>query len=397
MRIWFLTHRLPYSANRGDRIRAYHILRFLQRRADVDLFSLVHDDVERSSVRLLDGQASSVTTAAVPHWRNRLRAVVNLPTDRPLTLSLLDAPELRKALAAASRQRPPDVILAFCSSMARFALEPPLRGFPLVVDMLDVDSEKWRALAAAGSRFEHFIYGREARLLRMFEGRLLDAAAVTVAINDREAEELHSIRAHAPIVVATNGIDVDFFRPPGPPSEDPAVVFCGVMDYKPNEQAALRLIRRIWPRVLAKHPGASLVLLGANPTSELKDAARSATNVSVTGAVPDVRPYLWASALAVAPLEIARGVQNKVLEAVAAGLPTVVSPVVAAGLPAAIAGAVRTAETDEAFASVVLEWLSESGPERRARASAGDLNSLTWEHQLQPLWAALSSAAAPAG
>src|ERR1700730_10089475 len=102
MRVWFLTHRLPYAANRGDRIRAYHILRFLQRRADVDLFSLTHDDDERSHVGLLDGQAASVTTAAVPHWRNRLRAAVNLPTDRPLTLSLLDAPELRRALAVRS-------------------------------------------------------------------------------------------------------------------------------------------------------------------------------------------------------------------------------------------------------------------------------------------------------
>jgi glycosyltransferase involved in cell wall biosynthesis len=114
----------------------------------------------------------------------------------------------------------------------------------------------------------------------------------------------------------------------------------------------------------------------------------------VTGAVPDVRPYLWASAVAVAPLETARGVQNKVLEALAAGLPTVVSPVVAAGLPAAVTDAVRTAETDADFASVVVEWLSESGAERRARASSGDLSSLTWEHQLQPLWDALCSAAA---
>jgi sugar transferase (PEP-CTERM/EpsH1 system associated) len=395
MRIWFLTHRLPYAANRGDRIRAYHILRFLRPRADVDLFSLVHDDVERSSVRLLDGQVASVTTAAVPHWRNRLRAAINLPTDRPLTLSLLDAPRLRKALAAAARQRPPDVILAFCSSMARFALNAPLGRFPLVVDMLDVDSEKWRALAAAGSCVKRFIYRREARLLRTFEGRLLDTAAVTVAINAREAEELYRIRPHARIVVASNGIDIDFFRPPDGPSDRPVVVFCGVMDYKPNEDAALRLIRRIWPSVVARHPGASLVLLGANPTSELKEAARSVASISVTGAVPDVRPYLWASALAVAPLEIARGVQNKVLEAVAAGLPTVVSPVVGAGLPAAVASAVRTAETDQDFASVVLEWLSESGAERRARAEAADLSFLTWEHQLQPLWAALSSAAAP--
>jgi sugar transferase (PEP-CTERM/EpsH1 system associated) len=394
MRIWFLTHRLPYAANRGDRIRAYHILKFLQQRADVHLFSLVHDRIERSSIHLLEGQSFSTTTAVVPHWRNRLRAVMALPTNRPLTLSLLDAPQLQRALSDACARHPPDVVLAFCSSMARFALEPPLSRSPLVVDMVDVDSEKWRALASRSSPVERLVYRREARLLRNFEGRLLDAAASTIAINDREAQELRSIRPQARVVVASNGIDVDFFRPLSAASDRPGVVFCGVMDYKPNEQAAIRLARRIWPLVVARRPDAVLTLVGANPTAAILEAASSASNVTVTGAVPDVRPFLWAAALSVAPLETARGVQNKVLEALAAGLPVAVSPVVASGLPRAVLGGVATADTDQAFAATIVEWLTESGCDRRARAARADLRSLTWDQQLGPMWDALVRAAA---
>src|SRR5262245_12045785 len=110
MRIWFLTHRLPFAPNRGDRIRAYHILQFLRRRAEVDLFSLVHDEAERRQAELLKGELASVTTAAVPKWRNRVRGVLSLPSRRPLTLSLLDAPSLRRALAERRRGQRPDLV-----------------------------------------------------------------------------------------------------------------------------------------------------------------------------------------------------------------------------------------------------------------------------------------------
>src|SRR5438105_4010422 len=147
MRVLFLTHRPPYAPNRGDRIRAYHIVKQLARRAEVDLFSLTHDADEDARVSDLSGMAAHVTTARVPRMRNRARAVLALPTSRPLTHVLLDAPAIQAKLARAIADRPPDVVLAYCSSMARFAFGEPLAEIPAVVDLLDVDSEKWGALA----------------------------------------------------------------------------------------------------------------------------------------------------------------------------------------------------------------------------------------------------------
>lgn len=151
MRILLLTHRLPYAPNRGDRIRAFHLLKFLRTRGEVDVLSLVHDREERASVSLLDGVASSVHVARVPRWRNRARAAFGLLTRRPVTFALLDSTEMSAALAGILDSRRPDVVLAYCSSMARYAMEGALRDIPFVLDMVDVDSEKWRALGVYGA------------------------------------------------------------------------------------------------------------------------------------------------------------------------------------------------------------------------------------------------------
>jgi polysaccharide biosynthesis protein PslH len=392
MRIWFLTQRLPYAPNRGDRIRAYHILQFLRRRADVDVFSLVHDEEEQGHAAGLEREVSSVTTAAVPKWRNRVRGALSLPSRRPLTLSLLDAPALRRALAERFAQQRPDVVLAYCSSMAAYAMEEPLAGVPLVIDMVDVDSMKWRALTDTNRMPKRWLFAREARCLRDFERRAMEAAVATVAVNEREVADLRQINPRARAFPVLNGIALDSYAPPGAASPSTSVVFCGVLDYEPNETAALRLAEQIWPLVIRQRPDARLLLVGANPTARIRRAAAGDATVHVTGSVPDVRPYLWQSAVAAVPLITARGVQNKVLEAVAAGLPTVVSPVVAAGLPDAVVPGTAVARTDEEFAAAIVEWLAESPESRRARADACDLRQLGWERQLEPLWHELQDA-----
>src|SRR5690349_18863198 len=141
MKVLFLTHRLPYAPNRGDRNRAYHLLREMSRFAEVSVFSLIHDDEEAAHVESVPF-AHDVTGIRVTRFRNLLRGVTSLATDRPLTHTLLDAARIHPALVQLVDRNKPDVVVAFCSGMARFALEPPLRGLPLVIDMVDVDSQK---------------------------------------------------------------------------------------------------------------------------------------------------------------------------------------------------------------------------------------------------------------
>lgn len=380
----FLSHRLPYAPNRGDRMRAYFLLRSLRSVAEVDVLSLTHDAEEASHVADMSSLVSSTTTVSVPRTRNLARGVVTLPSRVPLTHTLLDAPALQSTLASLVESRRPDVVVAYCSGMARLALRAPLSETPFVLDMVDVDSAKWSALASVASRPMRWIYGREARVLRVFEARASIEAHATTVVTQQEADTLKSIVPTANIHVVPNGVDVDALAPANGPGVSKSVVFCGVMNYAPNVEAARLLALEVWPAVRQQHPDATLTLVGSEPTRAVQALASAATGVVVTGAVPDVRPYLWSAAIAAAPIVTARGIQNKVLEAVAAGLPTVVTPNIMQTLPPALTGACVSAGTAADLAAAVVALLAKSPEERRAIALTADTQSLRWEQQLQP-------------
>ena len=393
MRVLFLTHRLPYAPNRGDRLRAFHMLRTVAPRVEMDVFSLVHDAEEASHARELEAHVASLTTAFVPKLRNHVRAAVLLAGSQPLTHALLDSPAARPSLQRIVRERRPDVVLAFCSGMARFALAPPLDRYPYVLDMVDVDSRKWDDLSRASSPPGRWIYAREARTLARFEAYAACRARSTLVVNDRERALLAALAPGARLRVVPNGIDLSYFRPPGPPAQEAGIVFCGVMNYAPNEAAALWLAREVWPLVRARHPGAHLTLVGSHPTGAIRRLAAGDPSIEVTGTVPDVRPYLWRSAVSAAPLLISRGVQNKVIEAIAAGLPVVITPAVSEGLPGEVMPACRVAGSAEAFAEALLRFLDAGPAERRAAAGAANLTALAWSDRLAPLTEILSDAA----
>src|SRR5262245_53350243 len=208
MRILFLTHRLPYAPNRGDRIRAYHILRALRGKASIDLVSLVHDDEEAAHAGDLRELADTVATARVPRLRNRVAGLFSLPSRRALTHTLLDSPDIRPILRRVVADRRPDVIFAYCSGMARFALEPPLAGLPVVIDLVDVDSLKWDALARSSAPPLRWIYLREARRLSEFEAYAAHRAFATLVINEREHQALRTIAPGARIETVPSGVDV---------------------------------------------------------------------------------------------------------------------------------------------------------------------------------------------
>ena len=392
MRVLFLTHRLPYAPNRGDRIRAFHMLQALQKYAEVTVASLVHDDEEALQSARLAGMTAEVITARVPRLSNLGRGALKLLTKQPLTLELLHAPVLKQLLQRSIARVKPDVVMAYCSSMARVAMEPPLTGTPFVLDMVDVDSAKWRALSQHAAWPKRAIYSREAICLEEFERMAIRAAATTLVVNEREAAIVRTLVPDAAVTVIENGIDLAAFKPPGDPSNGTQVTFCGVLDYEPNEAAALRLARNIWPRVRRHRPDATLLLLGSRPTRAIRALPETDGSIRVTGAVPDVKPFLWTSAVAAVPLRTARGVQNKVLEALAAGLPAVVSPVVAEGLPeAALKGCIVAGDDDE-FARCIVDQLEAGPAARRQRAEQASLDRLTWSQQLGRLSAVLEKA-----
>jgi sugar transferase (PEP-CTERM/EpsH1 system associated) len=312
-------------------------------------------------------------------------------TGGSLTHALLDSASLKSACRELVATRRPDVVLALCSGMARFALEPPLRDMPLVLDMIDVDSEKWRSLSQTAPAPRRWIYGMEARRLARFEALASTAAQSVLVVNERERTVLRQIAPDATVHALPNGVECDELRPSGPPTDDPVVVFCGVMNYEPNEQGVLWFAREVWPAIRSQVPLARFCIVGSGPTAAIRRLADD-PQITVTGSVPDVRPYLWRSAVAVAPLLIARGIQNKVLEAVASGLPCVVTPAVSGGLPDEMRPACIEAVDATAFSVAVVSLLNRTGAERRELAGRANVGVLNWEARLAPLLPILTSA-----
>ena len=269
--------------------------------------------------------------------------------------------------------------------MARFAVRPPLDTIPFVLDLVDVDSQKWSDLAERATAPMRWLYRREARTLGAFEARAATAARATLVVNEREATLARRIAPAANVMVVSNGVDARRLRPVNGPGAVPQLVFCGVMNYQPNEEGMLWFVRDVWPLVRASRPDSRLAIVGSDPTATLRAACAGDGAIEITGRVADVRERLWTSAIAVAPLRVARGLQNKVLEAVAAGLPTVVTTAVAAGLPRGVWPACPVADTPELFADAVLDLLALTPDQRRTRAESASLEPLDWPTTLDPL------------
>lgn len=392
MRVLLLSHRLPYATNRGDRIRTRHILEELASFCDVELISLVHSADEAAHTGDLSDLVSRVAVAPVPHLRNRLRAAVALRTREPLTHALLHAPMLAHLVNDAVTRRRPSVIVTSSSGIAPAATAGDAASLPHVLDMVDVDSEKWRAMAQSSPPPLRWVYGTEARRLSRFEGHIAAQASAVLVVTDRERKALTQLAPTARVHVVPNGIAVERFRPPQPPTADPVVTFCGVMSYAPNARAVSWFAHAVWPLVRAQIPQGQLQIVGADPGRSVRALARD-RSVTVTGSVADTRPYLWNAAVSIAPLAVARGVQNKVLEAIAAGLPCVVSGPVSEGLPPEVLSACSVARTAHEHADAVVRLLHLTPDERRRLAMTARVEALSWANRLRPLRDLIAAAA----
>ena len=249
MKILVLAHRLPYAPNRGDRIRLYHLLQLLRTVHDVHVISLIHDAAERGQLARMPQTGSAVRGTTLDPLRY-LRAVGALAGKRPLTHVLLHGTGM-PALLERARAWNPDIVLAYGTGMVRYALEGPLRTIPCVLDMVDVDSQKWAQLAPRASWPMSWIYAREAVTLRGFERDAIRRVAATTVSSARERDVAAAVLGGPPPVVVANGVDVDGFAPPAPAAPSSRLVFCGVFNYQPNEEAAIWLATQVWPLVRA--------------------------------------------------------------------------------------------------------------------------------------------------
>lgn len=337
-RILFLTHRFPYPPNRGDRIRSYNLLKVLAGEFDVSLGCTTDEPISQEQVKHIKQFCSQVHVADLGKWSRRIRGGVALLGRKSITECMFYAPTLQQQIQWWQQQKPFDQILVFCSSMYPYITSEAFRDTPKIVDLVDVDSEKWTQLATERSIPMSWIYGREASAVRKLETEIGHSAEIVTLVSDTEAQLYRDlIHPTSPTVGVSNGVDTEYFHPTdtSPKSSNDnstRLVFTGVLDYTPNVEGMVWFCKEIIP-MLRKHGNFQLKVVGRRPIASIH-ALNQIEGVEIVGEVPDVRPYLNEADIAISPLKLARGIQNKVLEAMASGLPTVISPQSAEGIAA---------------------------------------------------------------
>ena len=382
--VLFLAHRLPWPPDRGDKIRSWNLLRHLMGLARVHLFAFADDAVDMASAEALRGQVASLHVEI----RKRSRALgllSALATGRPVSVALFDSGTMREAVAHKLADADIGTIFAFSGQMAQFVPEDCEVRF--LMDFVDVDSEKFRAYAERGPLPLRLLYRREARLLSRFEQSVARRAHRSLFVSEQEAALFRHMSGLGPerVIAIENGIDLEALQPRPRQGDGRLIVFTGQMDYPPNVEAVVNFATNVFPHVLQACPDARFVIVGRNPTAAVQQLAQR-PGIEVTGAVPDVRPWLADAALVVAPLEIARGVQNKVLEAMAMARAVVASPAAAEGIDAQHGRDLIVAGSD-AMAPAIAELLHDPAAADRIGQAARSRMELRyrWDEQLRPL------------
>lgn len=318
MRILYLSQRVPFPPNRGDKISTWRHIERLHRDHEVVSVSFAHDDADRKAAVALREKGIEAHVVDLDQKRAKLRALPLLLTRKPLTLGVFGSAELQ---ALVDRIAPTcDLLIAFSSSMGAFIL--PHTAHPRIQFVVELDSDKWAQYAGFTKPPMKWVYAREARTLLGFERRLASAVDMSVLVTPLEEQIFRDRIPGAACTTIRNGVDLELFHPRANAPEPGHFVFTGVMDYFPNVDGCVWFADAILPLVRERHPGARFTIVGNHPSAEIVRLGER-EGIEVTGFVPETRDYLARAAVAIAPLRIARGIQNKVLEAMAMGLAVV--------------------------------------------------------------------------
>ncbi len=388
----FLVHRVPFPPDKGDRIRTFQFLRYLSQKFDVHLACLADEPVEDRVIETLQRYCKRVAVANVQGRMRWVRALVSLATGRTATEGAFSSSELRAVLKRWVSETRFHVALASASSMVPYLRLPYLAGIPAVVDLIDVDSEKWFDYAAAKRGPKSWLYRLEGRRLRRLEQGLSTWAKAVTLVSAAEVAIYRQFCSDGVVEAVGNGVDLDYFQPQARQTEQ-GCVFLGALDYWPNIEGICWFCDEIWPEIRRRHPNATVSIVGRRPTPAVCRLAQ-VPGVKLVGQVPDVRPHLAGAAVSIVPLRIARGIQNKVLESMAMGKATIASPQALEGLQAQPGNDLLSANTPQEWIDSISS-LIDTPTLRRRIGAAGRIYAEEhhrWQRCLEPLDALLDLA-----
>jgi sugar transferase (PEP-CTERM/EpsH1 system associated) len=389
MKILYLSQRFPYPPDRGDRIAVYNHIKHLSRTHEIYAASLADPRTDLPKVR--EFRANGVKPLVVPHsiassWLGMAYA---FGLRQPLTLGFYRNSRLMDSIELLIKSWRPDVAIAFSSSMAQYLESHD--HISRIINFCDMDSQKWADLAKHSWGMKRAVFRREAKLLLEYERRIAAQFSASCVVTQREAELFNQLIPNQPINVIENGVDAEYFQAIARNANPAELTFIGVMDYPPNVEAVIYFAKNVWPLIRSELPQTNFTIVGSRPSREIL-RLRKMPGISVTGFVPDVRPYLARTSLVVVPLAVARGIQNKVLEAMAAGAPVLATPAAAAGLTCESRELISIVNRDpQSFAMAAIRMVKDQkSSENKARnAQKFVAQNYSWENKGRDLEALL--------
>lgn len=393
-KLLYLVHRIPYPPNKGDKIRSFHFLKALAEQYEVYLGTFIDDPDDKQYVDALKPYCKDSFCVDLQPKLAKLLSLRGFLTGEALSLPYYRNTALQAWVDKTVVEHNIQHALIFSSPMAQYLENHS--AVSLVADFVDVDSDKWRQYAGSKSWPASWVYRREAEKLLDFETHTAGLAKTTLFVSEREAELFRQLSPkHAnKVSFVNNGVDTDFFDPalsfnsPFAPTET-SMVFTGAMDYWANVDAVVWFARQVFPLVKQQIPEARFYIVGSKPTGAVLQLADEDSSVIVTGRVDDVRNYVFHAGLVVAPLRIARGIQNKVLEAMAMAKPIVATSAAMEGIPANSSLQIALADEPTEFAGQVVDILRQAVrvvPEHRSYVRS----DFGWEHNGQRLCCIIS-------
>jgi sugar transferase (PEP-CTERM/EpsH1 system associated) len=384
MRILYLCHRFPYPPDEGGKIRSYHVIRHLCASHTVTLVSLARSSKEACRGRGIRSSCSDYHIATIRDWQQWMKVLGSFPMPMSASEAYFHSHEMMRIVARQLSLKEFDLIFVHCSSVARYVAH--VSSMPKILDFADMDSQKWMQYAGCRRWPLSLGYAWEGRKLLAAERRLARCFDLCTVATRAEWATLQSYRTGTASGWFPNGVDAAFFSPGSEPHDPNLISFVGRMDYYPNQECMLRFCRDTLPLLRAERPDLKLIIVGANPSAQVRKLRRL-PGVAVTGAVADVRPFVRRSALTVAPLDIARGTQNKILESMAMGVPVVASRLAAEGVDAVPGRHIWAASDPREYRDAIRLILSDPA-ERQRLSSAGRARMLShhsWSQSMERL------------
>ncbi len=390
-RVLMLTHRLPYPPDRGDRIRSYHMIRFLARHVDLALGCTSDEPIWMQHHHLLATMARRVALYPISRTSIRMRAARAWLAGAAITPACFYRSGLGDQLARWHEEEPFDAVLTFCTAMCHYVrrlrrhVPAPFTGRH-VLDLVDVDSAKWASYAQNSLPPKRWLYACEARRLRRLESGQDEPFDAVSVVSEAEAKAYRSqVADHGQLVAVGNGVDMDYFQP----LEDTdarTLCFVGVLNYRPNVEGIAWFVRHVMPMLVEREPRTRLLIVGRHPTARVEELGQC-PGVEVVGSVPDVRDYIRDASVVIAPLLLARGVQNKVLEAMACQRVAICSPAAAEGIEATVGEHLLVADQPRDWVEAITRVFDDPRQRRAIAAAARDCveQRYTWDARLHPM------------